>query len=181
MSVKRYFKNLFNVLLARKKHPHWVGYWEFTHYDKDGKVVWQKEVRNGLADEGEENMLDAYLRGENVPTTFYLALYNDTPTETDSLDDLTGEPSTNGYERQEIARSTVGWPTLVLDSGDFMATSKQVAFTASGGPIGPVIYMVLTDVETGTGGLLIAFADLSQSRTIPNGESLGCKIKVKQT
>lgn len=167
------------ILISGKKHPMWVGIYEFEHRDKDGELIEKWVVENALADEGEGNMLDTYLRATSSPTTFYLALYNDTPVEADTMADLTGEPSGNGYARQEIERNSTGWPTLALDSGDFMATSKQVTFSASGGSWGPVTYMVLTTTASGTAGLLLAYVALSQSRTLQNGETLGCKIKIK--
>ena len=124
-------------------------------------------------------MLDVFLRGATAPSSFYLALYNDTPVETDTLATLTGEPSANGYARCQIERSAVGWPTLALDSGDYMATSKQVTFSATGGSWGPVIYVVLTTAASGTSGLLLAYVAFSQSRSLQSGETLGCKIKIK--
>ena len=168
------------ILVSGKKHATWIGLYEFEHRDKDGKLIDKWVVENALADEGEQNMLDAYLRGQNAPTTFYLGLYNDTPLETDTMADLVGEPTGNGYARQEVERSAVGWPTLALDSGDYMATSKQVTFSATGGSWGPVTYMVLTTTASGTAGKLIAYVALSQSRTLQSSETLGCKIKVKQ-
>jgi hypothetical protein len=93
-----------------KKHPFWKAVWEFEHRDKDGKLIDKWEAENALADEGEENILDAYLRGQNEPTTFYLALYNDTPTETDSLDDLSGEPVGDSYEGRRLKEAMSAGP-----------------------------------------------------------------------
>ena len=130
-------------VLYGKKHPFWLGIYEWEHRDKNGKLIDKWTVENALADEGEENLLESYFRAENEPTTFYLALFNDTPEETDTLALLTGEPSTFGYERQEITRDSTGWSTLALDSGDYMITSAQVIFQAIGGGWGPVTYAVL--------------------------------------
>ena len=88
-------------------------------------------TRNALADEGEEDMLDVYFRAATAPTTFYVRLYNDTPAETDALSNLLNEASGNGYSAQEIERTSTGFPTLALDSGDYQLTSKAVTFTAS--------------------------------------------------
>lgn len=177
---KRAWKMALRALLSGKKHATWIGFYEIECRDKDGNLLWSEVLQNALADEGEQSMLDGYLRAQNLPTTFYLGLYNDTPLETDTMADLVGEPTENGYARQEIERSAVGWPTLALDSGDYMATSKQVTFSATGGSWGPVTYMVLTTTASGTAGKLIAFVALSQSRTLQNTETLGCKIKIKQ-
>lgn len=163
----------------KKKHQFWYGVWEVSHFDKDGNVIWSEEVRNGLADEGENNILDQYLRAQNAPTSFYLGLCNDTPTDDDTLTTITGEPSGFGYSRQQVTRDVTGWPTLALDAGDWMATSKLVTYTASGGTIGPVNCLFLTNVASGTAGKFLAFAALSQSRTLQDSESLGCKMKIK--
>jgi len=164
-----------------KKHKWWYGVWDFYHWDKDGNLIWHETVENALADEGEQLALAVLLKGQSQGN-FYLGLSNDAPQETWLMTDLTGEPpGTNGYVRQMIERSAVGWPTLALDAGDFMATSKLVTFgPATPGSIGPVNIMFLTDTETGTTGPFIAWAALSAPRTMQVDESLGCKIKIKQ-
>ncbi len=156
----------------------WIGVFEFKHFDRDGNLIWQETANNNLADEGESLFLDCVLRSTSCPTTFYLRLYNDTPTETDTLASLTGEPTTNGYTKPELTRNNTGWPTLALDSGDYMATSKTVTFSASGGSWGPVTYCVLA-TSTDTSGKLISYVALSQSRTLADGESLQVTYKVK--
>lgn len=145
----------------------------------DGSVLWEEQIRNAFADEGEQLILDVFLRGATAPTQFYLRLYNDTPVETDGLASLTGEPSGNGYAPALIERSATGWPTLALDSGDYQATSKAVTFTASGGSIGPVTYAVIATSSDNT-LKLIAYAALSQSRTLADGESLTVTYRLKQ-
>ncbi len=178
---KRAWKMALRALFSGKKHAAWIGLYEIECRDKDGNLLWSEVPQNALADEGERSMLDGYLRAQNIPTTFYLGLFNDTPVETDTMADLTGEPAgTYGYARQEIERSVVGWPVFDMDLGDYMATSKQVMFSATGGPWGPVTYMVLTTTESGTAGKLIAYVALSQSRTLQDTETIGCIIKVKQ-
>lgn len=175
--------------------------WRYQHRTADGHVLWMSGVGdvdlevgspehlealadqafspNALADEGEQSMLDVYLRGATAPTAFYIALYNDTPGDTDTLASLTGEPSGNGYSRQLVERSGTGWPTLALDSGDFRAVSSTETFTASGGSIGPVTYACLVTAASGTSGLLIAYNALSTSRTLASGESLDVTYRIK--
>ena len=154
-------------------------YWKFDHRDKNGKIVWSQDwTPNALADEGEQAILDVFFRAATAPTTFYLGLYNDTPVETDGLSDLTGEPSTFGYAREEITRDNTGWPTLALDSGDYQLTSATVQFGATGGSWGPVTYAVLATTANDT-GLLIAFVALSQSRTLNDGETLDVSMALK--
>jgi len=156
----------------------WIGTLKFQHKDAAGQVIWEGVSHNDLADEGEHAFLDVFLRGGAAPTTFFLRLFNDTPVETDSLDDIQNEPSGDGYAAQEVERSNTGWPTLALDDGDYQAESKTVTFTADGGAIGPVSHCVLATTSNNT-GLHIAFAALSEARTMQDGESLDVSYDVK--
>jgi hypothetical protein len=159
----------------------WTGYFEFEHYDKNGNLIWQQRKESGhnsLSDKGEENMLDVYFRGGTAPASFEIGLFNDTPVDTDDVADLTGEPSTNGYARQALARDTTDFPTLALDSGDYKVTSKQVTFSATNGSWGPVTHACLIYVN-GVTKKLIAYQALSQSRTLADGEQLKVTYAVK--
>lgn len=157
----------------------WIGEWHFKHYDKNGKIIWEDIIKNALAQEGGQSILDSYLRNQNHPPTFYFRLFNDTPVKTDALSDLVNEASGNGYAAQEVPRSTGGWVSLALDAGDYQATSSEETFSASGGSWGPVTYAVLA-TTTDASGKHIAFVQLSQSRTLQDGESLKVTMKIKQ-
>jgi hypothetical protein len=166
------------TVIKKTKHNAWLGLWDFKLYGADGKLKEAWISQNALADEGESSMLDTYFRATNTPSTFYIRLFNDTPTETDTLADLTGEPSTNGYAAIEITRDSTGFPTLALDSGDYQVVSKQVTFLATTGSFGPVIYAVLATTSNNT-GKLIAYVALSMSRTLAAGESLKVTLTLK--
>lgn len=174
------------------------------HYNPDGELIWgsfldlpsglviprgsrleadaiaeQGWSSNSLADEGESDMLDVYFRNQTAPTNFYARLYNDTPVDTDTLATLTGEASGNGYGALTFARGTGDWGAPALDSGDHQITSGTKQFSASGGSWGPVTYAVLASAATGTAGLLINYAPLSQSRTLADGDSLDLTWAIK--
>lgn len=163
----------------KRKHKFWRNEIEVTYYDKNKKAKWTKVIRNALADEGEQHNLKVYLQGLAC-AGFYLGLCNSTPEETTALATLVGEPSGNGYERQAIERSDVGWPTIELHGGDYRGISKLVWLEADGGAIGPFTTMFLCDVLSGDEGAFIAWASLGGSFTIEDQESMGFKLKVKQ-
>lgn len=148
-------------------------------HDATGKVKWTDIAHNNLADEGEQWLLDTFLRGAAGPATFYLRVWNDTPAETDAISNLSGEPSGNGYSAKEVERSDTGWPTLAIDSGDYQAVSKSVTWTASGGSIGPVTYITLC-TSSDASGKLISYAALSATRTLAAGDSLTATYRIKQ-
>lgn len=149
-------------------------------FDRAGNLRWAENISNSLADEGEQRMLQCYLQGYADETNFFLRLVNKTVVDTHTLTEaLSGyEPTTNGYKPQLIEVSTVGWPTLALNSGDYMATSKQVSFQASAGSIGPVTYAVI-GTSSDYSGKLIAYGALSQSRTLADGEVLKATYQMK--
>jgi len=180
--MPRFRDNIFEIIryvLYRKKHAFWLGEFEWEYRDIDGSIIDKWTTYNALANEGEINILDSYFRGQNVPITFYLMLVNDTPTITDTLATVSGEPSGNGYARQQFTKDTTGWPTLGIDSSHGMITSKLVTFEAIGGPWGPVSYAILTTVLTGTSGPLIVFVPLSYPKTLSIGQTLTCRVRVK--
>ena len=144
-------------------------------------------MANKLFDEGEQMMLDVFFRGGAAPTNFYLGLANVSGgvanmAETLTLATLTGEASGGGYARQLIERSNTGWPTLALDAGDYMVTSSEETFTASGGDIGPVNVAFIATTADNTGKLISA-VDLAASRTLlgANGDALKVTYKHKQS
>lgn len=136
---------------------------------------------NTLVDEGEEDILDVYLRGATAPTSFYLRLYNDTCAETDTLATLQNEVTGTGYPgTHTIARNSTGWPTFAQDGGDWKATSLTISWTNSGGGAWTAATTsVLATVTTGTAGLFIAYRDLSATRTLQPSDQLDCYIGVK--
>ena len=124
-----------------------------------------------LHDEGEQYLLQAALSAEQTPpANFYLGLCNDTLTKTDALANIANEPSGDGYARQEIPSTGVGW--TVAKSGDYYrATGTQETFTANGGNWGSLNTWFLATSADGT-GKLIASGDIDPARTIADGDSL---------
>jgi len=167
-----------------------IGAMEFEHIAVDGSVLWRGISFNNLSDDGEQMFLDCVLRAQNCPgTPFYLRLADSTSTcsivDTSTVANIVamGQPSGNGYAHQTIARTTVGWPTLALDGGDYMATSVQVTFSASGGSWGAVHCAWLSNSNADSGtyptAYPIAYTALSQGRTLASGESLNVTYRIK--
>lgn len=170
------------------------GIWELVCRRADGSIKWQGPIRNTLAQEGQQHILDVYLRGATGATTFYLGATDSTSPSSvakdDSLADVVGygEPSGGGYSRQEIEHSSTGWPSLSIPTGetDYQAISKVVTIQASGGDIGPFYTLFLTDAVSGTTGKHLAFAAITNQdfldggATLNDGESLDVTFKIMQ-
>jgi hypothetical protein len=172
-----------HVVLKANVDVREIGSMDFRCYDENGKLKWEElDRQNNLGDEGEYMFLDVVLRAGSAPSTYYLRLYNATPTDTSNLTSIsTLEPTvagTTGYFAQTVARNTTGWPTLGLDAGDYQATCATQTFTATGVGWGPVTYCVLA-TSTDSTGKLVSYVALSQSRTLAIGESLQVTYKLK--
>jgi hypothetical protein len=132
---------------------------------------------NALADEGEKDILDVYFDDVAVRTNTYFRLFNDTPLETDTLATLTGEVTGTGYAGIAVARGT-DWSDPTLDAGDMQTTTTTKQFSA-GGTWTDATQLVLATVGSGTAGLFLAWAALSTTRTLTNGDTLDVTLAVK--
>lgn len=152
---------------------------EIAHLNVLGEEIWSaRNVFNLLHEEGEEFLLRAAFTGGPVstviPEEYYLGLDNrSTPLAADTMDDLVGEPTSNGYARQPISSS--GDFSINFESNHFIATSPIVAFRATGGNWGPVSNLFLTTSDDNT-GFLISTAPLTAPVTVNSGESITMRI-----
>ena len=153
--------------------------WKIQHI-RDGKVIWEDEGPNAVTQQGEEALLETFFRGNATfnPTEFYVRLCNSTPTVTDTLVTIVGEPSGNGYTPQLVEKSTIGFPTKEIDSGAYRLVSKTVSFAASGGSIGPVTTAYLATTSDNT-GRFIAFRALSLARTVLDTDTMTIQFRIK--
>lgn len=135
---------------------------------------WQ---HNALADEGETDVLAVYFRTQAKRANLYGRLYNDTPIETDTLATLTGEVTGTGYAALTWPVSDAGFPTLAIVAGDAKVTSSTQTYTA-GGAWSAATTLVLATVASGTGGLHVAWAALSSTRTLAVADTLDVSIAV---
>lgn len=153
--------------------------WTVKHW-RNGKVIWEDTGHNSLVQEGEEAVLENFFRADAAyaPAGFYVRLCYDTLVVTDTLITILGEPTGNGYTYQTLERSSVGFPTKELDSGNYRLVSKILTFTASGGSIGPVNTAYLSTTSDNA-GKLIAFRPLAMTRTILDGDALTVQFRLK--
>ena len=91
------------------------------------------------------------------PTAWYLALYTTAPSDTGGGTECSG----TSYARQSFAMTV---------SGNTASNSANVEFPVAGGSWGTIVAVgVFTSV---TGGTLIAYGDLTASKTIATGDVL---------
>lgn len=138
----------------------------------------------GFTNKGKARMLNGFMRGQSVPTTFYMALCTSAtaPTQdTNTFSELTEIAAGNGYTTGglAVARNTTDFDTFTEDdTGDLAYVRiKDLVWTASGGNLpasgSGARYAVLLD-DNGTVGSreVLAYFDLSSDRTVSTGQTL---------
>ena len=151
---------------------------EIQHRNSQGDLLWeQKNIRNLLHQEGEHLLLGVTFAGMVLPTNYYLGLDNRSfITATDVLDDLIGEPTAGGYQRQEIP--AVGAFALNLESHHYVATSPIVTFRATVASWGPVSNLFLATTNDNTGSL-ISTAILGSAVFLTAGDNVTMRIGMR--
>lgn len=155
---------------------------EIQHRDSKGNILWeQKNINNLLHQEGEEYLLRAAFTGGQsstvIPENYYLGLDNrQNISATQTLDDLIGEPSSGGYERQAVTSS--GDFVINFQNSHYIATSPIVAFRATVSSWGPVSNLFLTTTDDNS-GYLISTAVLESPVTLVAGDNVTMRIGMR--
>lgn len=151
--------------------------WTIRFTDKQGNLLYENIGNNALANDGEDWVLRAAFRNEYATDKLYVRLCNQILAETTLLSDITTEPTGNGYysgdvSLYELTRDEAGFPTFEEVGGDVRLKSRTIAFTASGGSIGPISTVFLATKPAGDStGKLICYRALPITQSILNGNS----------
>jgi hypothetical protein len=143
-----------------------------------GEVLWESEwIPNALADEGEENILNVWLR-EQAHLTKYLALLTAAPSETTTMATMTELGTGVGYSRQQILAAEWGAPAL--DAGDMQSAAPEKSFGPASSSNWTLTHVALVTTASGTGGKFLSFLAVSGGPlTVPVGISYKYTLRAK--
>lgn len=167
------------------RHEFFKCIWYIRHFDRDGNLLWEDKIQNMLVDQGEKAIVDTFYRNQedtyfgSGTHLFYVGMYRGAVSESTILATVPGEPAGDGYARQSIERSTVGWPEISQDENkDWQVLSTEIYFEADGGDIGPVDgYFIGTSDDNS--GALIGIVAFKIERTIRDGERTTIQVQAK--
>lgn len=156
---------------------------EIVQKDHAGRTIYKEEnIYNILHSQGEERILSAVFIGgptnnAYIPTNYYLGLDNRSSINaSQTLADLSGEPSGSGYSRQPVS-SVTGF-TIINNSGVYQARSNVIIFAAISGSWGPVSNLFLTDASSGSSGNLYSTAVLATPIILSSGETISVRFSL---
>lgn len=141
------------------------------HRNAGGELLYHNAA--ALIDQGEESIIKSYFQAvaNSTPSAFKVELATDA-TIAETATTYTKVAGT-GYAEVSVARDGTDW-TAAFSGGDWRVTSKNCVFTAGGtwtGATKVVLEAVLNSVDT-----IVAYADLSATRTLFNGDTLTCTV-----
>ncbi|HIJ70660.1 MAG TPA: hypothetical protein HPP87_04765 [Planctomycetes bacterium] len=134
-----------------------------------------------MVQEGLQWLLEvAFSEEQAVPANFYLGLSQSdvaTLTETATLASI-NEVTGTGYARQTVASDNVDFTSAVAGTNDRKQTTKTVTFTASASDWDDAESAFLATSSDGS-GKLVAIVDLSETRSLVNGDSLEVSMVIQ--
>jgi len=131
---------------------------------------------NELTNEGEIDILDTYFNDQAVRATLYFRLWGASLAADTVTDATAGEITGTGYTGLAVARGTDWNAPAAGPTGTTQPTAKT--FTGGAGGWSAATWLALCTGQSGTGGLMIATAVLSTSRTLLENDTLDVTIQV---
>ena len=153
-----------------------AGVFTIQCFDKDGKLKWEEKNPNLVVNEGLQDMNDKYFSGSSYTAAWYLGL-------------ITGPGSGTTIAAGDTLASHAGW----TEYSDYTGNRKAVTFGGASladpsvidnsgapnafvitAPGGTVAGAFLTDVATGTSGILFSASDFQSpgDRAVVAGDTL---------
>lgn len=150
----------------------------------------------GWTNKGKYLALGRLLRGETIPTNFYVALVTSAAApgaDTDTFSELTEIAAGNGYTAggYQLTPGATDYDVWTEDDTNdrSLVQIKDLTWTASGGPIpasgNGARYAVHTDDNATQGSRFVEqYWDLSSDRSVSDGQTLtlqDCEIRLTET
>jgi hypothetical protein len=171
----------------------------------DGSVAWEDEewMPNALANSGEADMLNVYLKAATQTSTWYLGLSlvstattnrpsntttsaNMTQTALAGGSTVTEQNTSNGYARQSVAAA--GWgansgtqPTATTAPQVTFGPATGTAWTGTTTSPGQIQDAFMSTGSSGTSGTFILFLALSATTSIALTQSFAYTLTFRQT
>jgi hypothetical protein len=143
--------------------------------DENNKIIFEmQDKKNVLHVQGQALFLGCMFKNVTVPNLYYVGLDSrSTITASQTLANLTGEPTVPGYSRQPLTRTTDF--ELIVDTSSAKARSATVSFTASATSY-TASDMFLCTASSGTNGLLISTVSFGTTITVSTTNVVSMKF-----
>ena len=153
------------------------GVFKIQCFDKDGNLKWEDKAHNLVVNVGLQDMNDKYFSGSAYTASWYLGL-------------VTGPGAGNTYAAGDTLGTHLGWSEFtdysgnrklvtfggasLLDPSVIDNSGSPSQFVITGTPTNPVAGAFLTNVATGTSGILFSVSNFQSpgDRTVVAADTL---------
>ena len=142
------------------------GYFTIECKDSDGNVKWVDKAHNLFTDEGLDDILDIVFSDGGQDATHYVGLKGAGAVL--AADDLTTQA--NWTEFTDYTGTRQIWVEAGVTSQTITNTASPAVFPITGA--GTVAGAFITNVTSGTAGILFCAVDFTSSRTVGSGDTL---------
>lgn len=151
------------------------GVFTVTCFDKDGNLKWEEKAHNLVVNEGLEDMNTQYFAGSGYTAAWYLGLVvgpgsGNTYAAADTLASHAGWTEYTDYSGN---RQTISFDSITLADPSVASNTTPVQFSITGAG-GTIAGAFLTDVATGTSGVLFSVSNFTSpgDRVVVSGDTL---------
>ena len=142
------------------------GYFNIECKDSDGNVKWVENAHNLFTDEGLNDILDQIFSDGAQDATHYLGLKGAGAAL--AADTLTTQA--NWTEFTDYTGTRITWVEAGVSSQTITNAASPAVFPITGA--GTIAGAFLTNVTSGTAGILFCAVDFTSSRTVGSGDTL---------
>ena len=146
------------------------GHFIVSHYNKDGKLLGEYSIPNGIVDEGLEHLLDVGFHGEAATSTWYIGLVDNSGWTTWSDSDLMNSHA-GWVECQAYAEASRPEWTEGSASGRAITNAVTVDFSINDTKTLKGIFITSDNTKGGTSGILWSTAAFTSTVSVENGDT----------
>lgn len=142
-------------------------------------VLWEEDWQdNALADEGEESILNVWLREQAHPTK-YMVVLDAAPSDTTTMAtmDEIRAPGVDGYARQQVLAAD--WSAPALDGGDYQTQAAEKTFGPATSLWLGMTHVGLVTTSPGNTGKFLLYIALSATTQIAVGQAFKYTLRTK--
>jgi len=138
---------------------------------RQGKLLWEEDIRNIVVDVGLNEILDKFYKGSSYSAAHYIGLTAASPTfaAADTMSSHAGWTEQAGYS--EATRELFVPGSVASQSVNNASSVAEFTISGSNVAIGGA-FMSTNNTKSGTSGVLIGGAAFSANRTLQNGDIL---------
>lgn len=140
-------------------------------FDKDGKLKWEKTLRNGITNVGKDLALNVMFHGTSAVSPWYIGLIDNSGYSAVAAGDTMGSHSGWNEFTNYDESTRVEW-TEAAAASQSITSSSVSTFSINGNGTLRGVFITSVSTKSGTSGTLWSTALFASATAVSNGDSL---------